>query len=186
MTKIINIILLMFVLNAYSYSQDYAVAYFGPTYAISNASEKVYLPGYNFGIHALLGVPGFFMSPGLGYQKLTLVSHDKQHFFHHEPSFHILNINNDAGVEYVIIRNLSIRFFVGASLNYVLSIDENTNNIDFNSIYDANFSWDFGMGITFKAISLEYKIDKGLTGVYKDNYNYSNFTIKSLNLAFRF
>ena len=81
----------------------------------------------------------------------------------------MIKLTNDAGYEYKIFKFLKVRVFAGVSLNYVISIDEeNTRGINFNNLYDANFSYDYGAGISFWFLNIDFKRDNNLTDFFKD------------------
>jgi hypothetical protein len=166
--RLIILIFLIFVVFNNLNSQDGAQLYVG-TLNVSVPNEpNTIRPGFNVGGQGKIGSPGFFMAPGLIFQKFTVDPFDKNRYYNDRPSYSMIKLTTDGGYEYKILKFLKVRIFAGVSLNYVISIDENTRGINFNNLYDANFSYDYGAGISLWFITLDFKRDNNLTDFFKD------------------
>lgn len=183
--RLVNIIFLFLVVVATLKSQDGAQLYIG-TLNVSVPNEpNTIRPGYSIGGQGKIGSPGFFMSPGIIFQKFTVDPFDKNRYYNDRPSYSMIKLTNDAGYEYKIFKFFKVRVFAGVSLNYVISIDENTRGINFNNLYDANFSYDYGAGISLWFITFDFKRDNNLTDFFKDIEKKGiNFTCFNIGITF--
>ena len=125
LSKVINIIIISFIFNGFITSQNVANIQAGTLIVGINSNSFSFRPGYNVGISARIGSSGFFMDPGLYYQKFTISEFNKKKFINDKPSYSLIKINTDGGFENKITNWLLYRIFAGVSLNYVLSIDNN-------------------------------------------------------------
>lgn len=167
------------------YSQDGGLIYLGTiNCSIENAPNEI-RPGFSIGAQGKIGSPGFFMSPGLVYQDFTIYSFDKHRYVNDQPSYKMLKLTNDAGFEYKIFKIFKFRFFVGASLNYVMTIDKNDYGVDFDTLSDAYFSYNYGAGISIGFVTLDFKRDNSITDFYK-NYEKKGISFNCLNLGIQF
>jgi hypothetical protein len=143
------------------------------------------MPGYTVGAQAKIGSPGFYMSPGLVFQRFNIEPYDKNSFINSRPAYSMVKLINNAGWEYKIIKPLKFRFFVGVALNYVLSVDDNDRGYDLDDLYDANFSYDYGVGITVGFITLDIKRDKSLSNFFRNTTKKGiAFTCLNVGIAF--
>ena len=183
--RIINLILLIFVLSTGLKSQDSGLIYAGTLDVRIENEPNTVRPGYTLGAQGKIGSPGFYMSPGIVFQKFTIEPYDKNRYFNDQPSYSMLKLTNDAGYEYKITSFLKLRIFAGVSLNYVLTIDDNDSEIDFNNLYDANFSYDYGAGISLWFVTLDFKRDNSLTNFFKD-IEKKGISFNCINLGIQF
>ncbi|HHH53265.1 MAG TPA: hypothetical protein ENK91_06375 [Bacteroidetes bacterium] len=168
MRRFLSFILFLVVISTGIKAQTVANIQVG-SLLVSNDNDKFsYRPGYNVAIHARIGSPGFFMCPGLTYQRFTISEYDKTKYVNNLPSYSIVKISTNAGFENKIVKWLKYRFFAGLNLNYLSSIDNNSKNINFNSVYEGFVGWDYGVGISIGFITLDYKYEKSFTEFYKD------------------
>lgn len=177
--------LVIIVSNSIMQSQDGAVVYAGVLHSVPDSSPGSVRPGYTIGAQAKIGSPGFYMSPGLVFHRFNIEPNDKNNFFNSSPSYSMIKIINNAGWEYNIIKPLKFRVFVGLSLNYVLSVDDNDKGYDLDDLYDSSFSYDYGAGISFGVITLDIKRDKSLSYFFRNTDRKGiGFTCINLGIAF--
>lgn len=183
--KVINIILISFVFVANIISQDFANIKAGALMVGVSNNDFDFRPGYDLGIAVRIGSPGFFMSPSLSYQKFTIEQYNKKEYLNKRPSYSLVKLNNDAGFEFKLAKWFLYRAYAGVNLNYILSIDNNPQNIDFTQIYDGFVGYDFGVGVTLGFITLDFKWEKSFTEFYKD-INKTKLNFSTINVGFVF
>lgn len=166
--------------------QDGAIIYAGSLNVLVHNEPNTIRPGYSIGALGKLGSPGFFMCPGLIYQKFNVDPYDKKQFINNEPSYSMIKISTDGGYEYKLFDFLKLRLFAGVSLNYVISIDKrNQKEIGFDDLYDANFSYNYGAGLSLWFITIDFKRDNNLTDFFKF-YEKKGISFNCINLGFQF
>ncbi len=182
--RIIYTLFFAFVVNVLS-SQDIANLRVGLLSTSIETSEIQSRYGYNAGISARIGIPGFFMEPSLYYENFTISSYKEKEFISDHPSFHIVKINTNAGVEYKLLKKFNLRFYLGGNLSYVAEIDKNNHDIDFNAIDYGFASYNFGIGTTIYFATLDFKYEKSLSPFFKSFEN-SQITSYNISLGFMF
>jgi len=194
-SKYINIIIISLILSTIVNSQNVAHAKTGVLIVGLNNDEFSFRPGINIGIQAKIGAPGFYMSPGLYLQKFTISEYKRSEYMNDEPSYYIVKLNTDAGVEKNILsfidsqnkflQAFKIRIFTGVNLNYVRSIDRNPENINFNNIYDLFLGYDYGLGFSVWFLTIDFKQERSFTEFYKGIKKTSlNFSTISVGIEF--
>ena len=166
-------------------SQDGALVYAGVLHSAPESTPGSIRPGYTIGAQAKIGSPGFYMSPGIVFHRFNIEPHDKNSFINSRPAYSMVNIISNAGWEYNIIKPLKFRVFIGVSLNYVLSVDDNDIGYDLDDLYDSSFSYDYGAGITIGFITLDIKRDKSLSYFFRNTDKKGiSFTCLNVGIAF--
>jgi len=144
--KFVKIVLIILFFNTISYTQNKAHVKGGLLLVSLSNDDFSFRPGYNLGIQGKIGAPGIYMSPGLFYQKFTISEYNKKKYINNRPSYSLIKINTDGGYEGRFTDLIRYRVFAGVNLNYILSIDNNEKNINFNNIHDAFVGYDLGFG----------------------------------------
>lgn len=195
-SKYINIIIISLVLTTIVNSQNVANVKAGVLIVSLNNNNLSFRPGYNIGIQGKIGAPGFYMSPGLFYQKFTISKYNKKEYINDKPSYNLVKLNTDAGIEKSIsslfssvnskfLNSFRVRVFTGLNLNYVRSIDKNPQNINFNNINEGFFGYDYGFGFSAWFLTLDFKQERSFTEFYKDIHKTKlNFSTISLGIVF--
>ncbi len=182
--RILFILFFGFAVNAL-HSQDIVNLRVGLLSTSIETSEIQPRYGYNVGVSARIGIPGFFMEPGLYYENFTISSYKEKEFISDHPGFHLIKANTNAGFEYAIFKNFHLRFYLGGNLSYVAVIDKNNNDVDFNTIDYGFASYDFGIGTTIYFMTLDFKYEKSLSPFFKSFEN-SQITSYNISLGFMF
>jgi hypothetical protein len=193
--KYINIIIISLVLSTIVSSQNGAHVKAGFLLVGLSNNEFSFRPGLNLGIQGKLGSPGFYMSHGLFLQKFTISEYNKTEYMNNRPSYYIVKLNTDGGIEKNILsfinsqnkflKSFKVRVFTGVNLNYVKSIDKNPNNINFNDVYDLFVGYDYGLGFSAWFLTIDFKQERSLTEFYKGiKKTYLNFSTISVGFVF--
>lgn len=176
------VVILVFSL-AKSYEQAYGNIHIGTVEASFEDNKSRY--GYEVGGGVVVGGDGLFVFPGIAYQRFSLIQNDKNDYFSKSPCFNDMRLSVDLGFEYKIISTLRVRFFGGGGLDYVLDIEDNPAQLNFDNVYDAAFSWQYGVGASFSILSIEYKMINGITDYFR-TMKPSKLKTPVISLGFRF
>jgi len=182
---LLNILILFFSSFAVSSAQDVAHIKAGVLLVHLKNNKFSFRPGINLGVQAKIGAPGFYMSPGIFYQKFTILEFDKKKYINDKPKYHLVKLNVDAGLEKSIVKLFRFRVFAGVNLNRVIKIDNNSHNINFDNVYEGFAGYDFGLGFNIAFMTIDFKQERSFTGFYKDYKKTKlNFTTISLGVVF--
>ncbi len=182
---IINILLLFFSFNSKIIAQNVAHLKAGTLLAHVQNNKFSFRPGINIGIQAKIGAPGFYMSPGIFYQRFTISEFAKKKYINDKPKYHLTKLNIDAGYELKITKLFRLRAFTGINLNRIIKIDNNSQNINFNNVYEGFAGLDYGLGFNISSFSLDFKYERSFTQFYKD-YNKTKLNFSTISLGFVF
>ena len=113
---ILNILILFFSSFALSSAQDVAHIKAGVLLVHLQNNKFSFRPGINLGVQAKIGVPGFYMSPGIFYQKFTILEFDKKKYINDRPKYHLVKLNVGVGFEKDITELFRFRGFAGVNI----------------------------------------------------------------------
>ncbi len=182
---IINILLFFFNLNSNIVAQSVAHVKAGSLLVNVQNNKFSFRPGINLGIQAKIGAPGFYMSPGIFYQRFNISEFDKNEYINDRPSYHLSKLNVDAGYELKITKLFRCRVFTGINLNRIIKIDNNSQNINFNNVYEGFAGYDYGLGFNIAFFTIDFKEEHSLTQFYK-GYNKTKLNFSTISLGFVF
>jgi len=189
------IILLLFIiqniaLGQSSYGSSFGIV-IGDDGDLTSKTENdtyTYRNGYQFGVLGTFGTYNFFISPGLYYKNITIVNKfDKIDPFVSSPKIKIAKAKVVMGYQAnILTKRIKLKLGGGLNGNYLLSIDDNSEDYTFNNMEDnyLGYSIDLGLDIFFININLSY--EKSLKDVYTktDNSHKMDYLILSAGVLF--
>ncbi len=181
----VNILILFFGFSTISTAQNVAHVKAGVLIVSLHNDEFSFRPGINLGVQAKIGATGFFMSPGLFYQKFTISEFAKKEYINDRPKYHLAKLNVDAGYESTLTKLFRYRVYAGVNLNRIIKIDNNSNNINFNNIYEGFVGYDYGFGFNVYFMTIDFKQERSLTEFYK-GYKKTKLNFSTISLGFVF
>ena len=148
-------------------------------------SVKEFRNGYTAGVKAFFGTYGFFISPGLYYQDYTIKNnYEKLNPFVKSPRIRSAKAKAILGYQADMLkRKLNFRLGGGLNYNYIIIIEKNNSGIDFQTINDKYFAYNFDVGLDIYFLNLGLSYERSISDVIKSK-NKFDFIVFTAGINF--
>jgi hypothetical protein len=142
------------------------------------------LSGYHGSLTARLGKNYWYLRPGVEVHKIQLLPHKMLDPFRNEPGMVLLKFPAQLGLRIIKSENFNFRITGGMQFTYILSIEENSQNINFETLKETQFGALVGAGIDLGYITFDVNFEKGMTELYTDTGYTSDYIFVTMGFVF--
>ncbi|MCC6815774.1 MAG: outer membrane beta-barrel protein [Saprospiraceae bacterium] len=152
-------------------------------YPLVKQKAKI-INGWNIGAQFRYYKNKFYLNSGLDIQTIDLESNPKLELFNRQPVRYNLSIPLRIGYDFFHKEEFKIRVQTGFVPTFLLSVDKNNLNLEESNYNRFNLDLQFGIGIEFYPITLDYSYDLGLINTYYKEEFKTNGHFFTLGLLF--
>lgn len=176
-----------FTLGQSSYGANFGVVMGNNGNALNGINDSLYSfrEGYQFGVLGNFGTYSFFISPGVYFKDITINNNfEKIDPFVKSPRLKIANAKVVMGYQTDILsKNIKFKVGGGVNGNYIISIDDNSEDFSFNTLEDTHWAYNFDIGIDFFIININLSYEKSIKEVFSrtpdDKYKFDYFILSA-------
>ncbi len=170
-----------------SYGMNFGVVV-GDNGNIIQDSVYSFRNGYQVGVFGNFGTYGFFVSPGLYFKSVTIDnSFNKIEPFRVSPAIKIAKAKIIFGYQTnLFTRKIKLKLGGGMNGNYVILIDKNDADFNFNTLNDKFLGYNIDIGLDFFFLTFNISYEKSVKEVLSANGNNSGLDFFILSAGFMF
>ncbi len=157
---------------------------FGTTGKAFDKNHEGYLSGWNLGLTSRFGKNVWYLRTGIEYHKYQITASHLLKPFAPGPSFSFLVMPLQAGTRLLKKEYFLFRVFAGLYTSYLLQVDDNTINLNYNTLTDFQFGGSVGIGIDLGPLAVDVAYGRGLTWLNKADKTGLHFTAATIGFLF--
>lgn len=142
------------------------------------------LSGYHGSLTGRLGKNYWYLRPGVEVHKVQLLPHKMLDPFRDEPGMVMVKFPAQLGLRLIKTENFNLRITGGMQFTYILSIEDNTENFNFETLQETQFGALVGAGLDLGFMTFDVNFEKGMTELYTDTGYTSDYIFMTVGFLF--
>lgn len=142
------------------------------------------LSGFHGSLSGRFGSNYWYVRPGIELHVIKLLPAKLLNPFNDKPAMYLLKVPVQLGIRLIKTDLFKLRVAGGMQFSYVTSIDDNTFNLDHNTITDTQFGALIGAGIDLGPMCFDVNFEKGITELYTNTGYTSDYIFISVGFFF--
>ena len=142
------------------------------------------ISGFHGSLSGRIGSKSWYYKPGLELHVMQFYPEKVLNPFTYKPAMYFLKVPSQIGLRLVKADNFNLRVAGGFQFSFTLSIDDNKDNFNGNTIKDVQTGALLGAGIDLGPISIDVNFEKGLTELYTNTGYTADYLLISAGVFF--
>lgn len=142
------------------------------------------ISGFHGSLSGRIGCKNWYYRPGLELHVMQFYPEKVLNPFTNKPAMYFLKVPSQIGLRIIKADNFNLRVAGGFQFSFTVSIDDNNDNFNKNTIKDVQTGALIGAGIDLGPISIDVNFEKGLTELYSNTGYTADYLFISAGVFF--